>query len=94
MNHFTHPLAMVDTPRRQPRTGDFEVEVNHHGAKILVGYDLEGVYLAETRDDPAEYPTINIVSVDMGSGPLFGEEAEYWNQLLDLWEHAERQENL
>ena len=92
MDHFTHPLALVDTPRRQPRLGDHSCTVTVDGAQIEVGYDLEGSYLPATRDDPAEYPTVSIVSVDFGCGPLFGDHATAWDERLELWDLIEQEE--
>ena len=77
------------TRSKPKRIGDYSAVFTIHGINVTVGYDLEGVYLSATETDPSEAPCVEIVSVDFGSGPVFGAQANEWNECLNLWELVE-----
>lgn len=71
--------------------GFYEHTVTICGTEILCTYNLEGGHFAADENGPEEFPTVELVSVDFGGGPVFGAYAAGWDDLLNLTALIEEQ---
>jgi hypothetical protein len=85
----------MNSPYPKPPTpvrGREEYESEYHGLKVFVTYDLDGVYIPATADEPAELPDVLIRSVSIGGGEnAYDYNAQVWDELLDLTADIEQQ---
>jgi hypothetical protein len=71
-------------PKPKQRQGAHAMDLSIDGLDVLVTYNLEGNYLPASEFEPAEYPAVDLVTVQIGDTIFSGPYAARWNDRLSL----------
>jgi hypothetical protein len=77
-------LRAPGLPRPKQREGAHAMDLSIDGLDVLVTYNLEGNYLPASEFDPAEYPAVELITVQIGDTIFSGPWAARWDDRLEL----------
>jgi hypothetical protein len=81
---------MLHAPSNVRPRGTRSATLNIFGVDVDITYDSFGRYVPETRDDPAEFPEITIISIDIEGRPVAAAHLDTWLEVLPIYDALEK----